>query len=169
MHPHSSGQRPSHKRLAIVARVSTSDQEEHGTSLDDQIAKGRLVAQLHDYTVDDRPYDQGGHVYSGDESGALPLAQRPILQRLLADARAHAFDAVCFTKIDRIARRLKFILEVWDALDEAGIAVLVIDPAIDTRTPIGRLIRIAGDDEPAVAFGLRAVERERDLVRPLLH
>jgi hypothetical protein len=28
-----------------------------------------------------------------------------------------------------------------DALDDAGVTVLVIDPAIDTSTPIGRLIR----------------------------
>jgi site-specific DNA recombinase len=127
--------------LAIVPRVSTEDQEEYGTSLDDQKAKGLLLGQLHDYTVDDRPYQEGGHIYSGDESGALPLAHRPIMRRLIADAQAHEFDAVCFTKIDRIARRLKYILEIWDALDEAGVTVLVIDPAIDTSTPIGRLIR----------------------------
>ena len=105
MYPHHNATRPERKRLAIVARVSTEDQEEYGTSLDDQVAKGRLLAQLHDYTLDDRPHDQGGHTYSGDESGALELAHRPIMRRLLADARAKKFDAVCFTKIDRIARR----------------------------------------------------------------
>src|SRR3954451_4957896 len=88
-----------HKRLSIVARVSTEDQEQYGTSLDDQIAKGRLLAQLHDYTVDDRPYTEGGHIYSGDESGTTPLAGRTIMRRLIADARAHKFDAVCFAKI----------------------------------------------------------------------
>src|SRR2546423_1830327 len=141
MHPHHNATRITSKRLAIVARVSTEDQEQYGTSLDDQIAKGRLIAQLHDYTVDDRPYTEGGHVYSGDESGTTPLAGRAIMRRLIADAKAHKFDAVCFTKIDRIARRLKYILEIWDALDDAGVTVLVIDPAIDTSTPIGRLIR----------------------------
>jgi site-specific DNA recombinase len=141
MYPHHNATRPERKRLAIVARVSTEDQEQYGTSLDDQVAKGRLLAQLHDYTVDDRPYEEGGHIYSGDESGTLLLAHRPILRRLIADARAKKFDAVCFTKIDRIARRLKYILQIWDALDEAGVTVLVIDPAIDTSTPIGRLIR----------------------------
>jgi site-specific DNA recombinase len=141
MHPHGNTTRQARKRLAIVPRVSTEDQEEYGTSLDDQKAKGLLLGQLHDYMVDDRPYEEGGHIYSGDESGALPLAHRPIMRRLIADAQAHKFDAVCFTKIDRIARRLKYILEIWDALDEAGVTVLVIDPAIDTSTPIGRLIR----------------------------
>ena len=66
------------KRLAVATRVSTVDQEEYGTSLDDQIAKGRLYAQLHDFSVDDRPYEQGGSIYCGDESGTLPLAHRTI-------------------------------------------------------------------------------------------
>jgi site-specific DNA recombinase len=141
MQLHSNRHGPSHKRLAIVARVSSEDQAEHGTSLDDQVAKGRLLAQLHEYTVDDRAFEEGGSIYSGDESGSLRPAQRPIVQRLIADARAKKFDAVCFTKIDRIARRLKYMLEVWDALDDAGCAVLVIDPPLDTSTPVGQLIR----------------------------
>ena len=106
MHPHGNTTRHAHKRLAIVARVSTEDQEEYGTSLDDQKAKGLLLAQLHDYTVDDRPFDKGGHIYSGDESGRLPLTQPPIMRRLLDDAKACKFDAVAFYKLDRMARRL---------------------------------------------------------------
>jgi site-specific DNA recombinase len=141
MQLHHNAPRPSRKRLAIVGRVSTEEQEEYGTSVDDQVDKGKRLAQLHEYTFEDRSYTEGGHIYKGDESGALPLAQRPIMRRLIADARAHRFEAVCFTKIDRIARRLKYILEIWDALDEAGIVVHVIEPTIDTSTHIGRLIR----------------------------
>jgi site-specific DNA recombinase len=139
MHSHTNTARHERKRLAIVGRVSTEDQEEYGTSLDDQLAKGRLLAQLHDFTV----YTQDGRddIYSGDESGTLPRIHRPIMRRLIADAKAHRFDAGCFTKINRSARRLKYILEIWDALDEAGVTVRVIDPALDTATPIGRLIR----------------------------
>jgi DNA invertase Pin-like site-specific DNA recombinase len=48
---------------------------------------------------------------------------------------------VCFTTIDRSARRLKYFLEIWDALDEAGTVVHVIEPTIDTSTHIGRHIR----------------------------
>jgi site-specific DNA recombinase len=141
MHPHHNAPRITSKRLAIVARVSTEDQEEYGTSLDDQIAKGRLYAQLHDFSVDDRPYEQGGSIYCGDESGTLPLAHRTIMRRLIADARDRKFDAVCFHKIDRVARRLKYMLEIWDMFDEAGVAVHIIDPGIDTSTAIGRAIR----------------------------
>src|SRR5205823_3863587 len=87
------------------------------------------------------PYQEGGHIYKGDESGRLPLAQRAIMRRVLDDARARKFDAVVFYKLDRMARRLKHILEIWDRLEELGITVLIVDPMIDTSTPVGRLIR----------------------------
>jgi site-specific DNA recombinase len=141
MHPHGTPNRTTSKRLAIVARVSTEDQEEYGTSLDDQVAKGQLLAQLHDYSVDDRSYTEGGHIYKGDESGRLPLTQRPIMRRLIDDAKERKFDAVAFYKLDRMARRLKYILEIWDKLEDLGITVLIIDPMIDTSTAVGRLIR----------------------------
>lgn len=122
-------------RLAIVPRVSTADQEEYGTSLDKQREKLLLLGQIHDYTV------HPDHDYSGDESGRIPLEQRPIMSRLLADARAQKFDAVAFFALDRMARRLKYMLQIWDALEEAGVTVLIVNPAIDTTTAVGRLIR----------------------------
>jgi site-specific DNA recombinase len=135
MHPHDNAARPASQRLAIVARVSTEEQERYGTSLEDQAGKGELYSQLHGMNVvDSAPYQ-------GDESGALPLRARPIMQRLLADARARKFDAVCFHKIDRIARRLKYMLEVWDALEEAGVTVHIIGPAVDSSHYMGRLLR----------------------------
>src|SRR5437764_13697727 len=136
MHPHHNAARRSPKRLSVVGRVSTLDQERYGTSLEDQARKGELLAQLHGMEVVD------SRAYQGDESGALPLSARPIMQRIIADARARRFDAVCFHKIDRIARKLKYMLDIWDALDDAGVVVYIIAPAIDTATLIGRLFRI---------------------------
>jgi site-specific DNA recombinase len=135
MHPHHNAQHASRKRLAIVARVSTSDQERYGTSLEDQARKGELLAQLDGMEVVD------SRAYQGDESGALPLEARPIMQQVIAGARTRRFDAVCFHKIDRIARRLKYILDIWDQLDDAGVTVYIIEPAIDTSDMMGRLLR----------------------------
>src|SRR5439155_27281164 len=106
-----------------------------GASLDDQTRKGRLFAQLHEYTVVE------DCIYAGDESGAVDPKHRLLLQRMLADANANKYDAIVFHKIDRIARRLKYILEIWDAFEELGVKVLIIDPGIDTSTPLGRAIR----------------------------
>jgi site-specific DNA recombinase len=123
------------KRLAIVARVSGEEQKEEGYSLDDQVDKGKALAALHGYSLDEQ------HIYSGQESGALTLAERLIISRVLADARAQRFDVVCFAKIDRMARKLKYMLELWDAFDHAGVAVHIIKESIDTATPVGRLMR----------------------------
>jgi DNA invertase Pin-like site-specific DNA recombinase len=35
----------------------------------------------------------------------------------------------------------KYRLEIWDRLEEAGATVYIIDPAIDTGTIMGRLLR----------------------------
>ena len=135
MHPYDSAARRTSKRLAVAARVSTVDQERYGTSVEDQARRGALLAELHQMELVD------SRAYQGDESGALPLKARPILQRMLADARTRKFDAIVFHKIDRIARRLKYILEIWDAFEEAGVTIYIIEPAIDTSDIMGRLLR----------------------------
>jgi site-specific DNA recombinase len=150
-----------------VARVSTLDQERYGTSLEDQARKGELLAQLHGLEMVD------SRAYQGDESGALPPAARPIIQRLLADARARRFDAVCFHKIDRIARRLKYILDIWDQLDEAGVTVYIIEPAIDTSDMMGRLLRnvlgTIAEFERDLLVSRTSGGRERDMARGALY
>ncbi|HKO24235.1 MAG TPA: recombinase family protein [Chloroflexota bacterium] len=81
---------------------------------------------------------QAGH---GLCSGPRPAHARGPSRARLDDAKARIFDAVAFYKLDRMARRLKYILEIWDRLEDLGIAVWIIDPMIDTSTPVGRLIR----------------------------
>jgi hypothetical protein len=97
--------------LAIVARVSTEDQEEYGTSLDVQLAKGQLLAQLHDFTV----YTQDGRddIYRGDESGALPLIHRPIMRRLMISRSRR-----CATR-RRITRRCRLVACLSSVADTA--------------------------------------------------
>jgi site-specific DNA recombinase len=138
MHLHSNTPfTPQHrqKRAVRVARVSTLDQEVYGTSIEDQLAKCAMYAQIHDMDV----VDDGE--YSGDESGTLPLAQRAYIQKLLADARARKFDVVIWHKIDRMARSARAILEIWAALEDLGVTVIVIEPAIDSSDQFGRLMR----------------------------
>lgn len=123
------------RRIAIAARVSTADQERDGTSLDDQVQRGRALAQMLGAEVVE------ACIYQGDESGTLPLEHRPILQGMLADARAGRFTAIVFHKIDRIARRLRYMLEIWDMFEDAGVTVYVIEPMIDSSDAFGRAIR----------------------------
>lgn len=124
---------PKTKRAAIYARVSTDDQSEYGYSLDDQEKKGRAQIIARDWTLGHEPYIDDG--ISGT------LRHRPALDRLLRDVEAGTIDVVVVTKMDRLARNLKLLLELWDAIESYGATVVVIEESIDTSTSVGRLIR----------------------------
>jgi DNA invertase Pin-like site-specific DNA recombinase len=80
-------------------------------------------------------------------------ASRPQWDRCLDHLRAG--DTLVITKLDRIGRSLANLIEVVGQLGERGIGLVVLDQAIDTTTPGGRLtFHIFG----AVA------EFERDLI-----
>ena len=144
MHPHNSAPRTtlkrqavmghvSTKRAAIYARVSTDDQAENGYSLEDQERKGQAQAIAKGWVVvEDRYVDDG---YSGT------LRHRPALDRLLTAIKAGDVDVLIVTKMDRLARSLKLLLELWDTIESYGATVVVIEESIDTSTSVGRLIR----------------------------
>jgi DNA invertase Pin-like site-specific DNA recombinase len=65
------------------------------------------------------------------------LASRPKLDQLLA--RLKRGDAVVVTRLRRIGRNHKHLLELSEWFDEHGIDFIVLEQGIDTTTPIGRL------------------------------
>jgi DNA invertase Pin-like site-specific DNA recombinase len=83
--------------------------------------------------------------------------KRPVLDRLLQDARLKKFDVVLVWKLDRFGRSLQHLIENVQTLDSAGIRFIVPSQNIDTdtRSPMGKfLMHIFG------AFA----EFERDLI-----
>lgn len=66
------------KRVAIYARVSTTEQAEEGYSIDEQIRVLREYCEREGYTIYDEYIDRG---ISGKN-----ITARPAVQRLLADA-----------------------------------------------------------------------------------
>jgi DNA invertase Pin-like site-specific DNA recombinase len=65
------------------------------------------------------------------------LASRPKLDQLLAQLQRG--DAVVITRLRRIGRNHKHLLELVEWLDHNGIDLIVLEQGIDTTTPIGRL------------------------------
>ena len=63
---------------------------------------------------------------------------RPVLTEVMASLQAGDTLVVC--KLDRWARSLKELLDMSAELQERGIALNVLDQAIDTSTPTGRLM-----------------------------
>lgn len=49
-------------------------------------------------------------------------------------------DTVCVTKLDRIARSTKHLLEIVDTLEQKGVSFKVLNIDLDTSTPTGKLM-----------------------------
>lgn len=97
------------------ARVSTSGQS--------------LEAQLEALEVCDK-------VFKEKESGAK--AERPQLSTMLDYVRDG--DTVTVTKLCRLARNTKHLLEIVEYLDQKGVSLVVLNLGIDTKSPTGRLM-----------------------------
>ncbi len=131
-------------RAALYARVSTSEQ-----TVDPQLDALREYARARGLEVIEEFVDQG-------VSGAKD--RRPALDRLLKDARRRRFDLVACVKLDRLARSVRHLTTLAAEFEALGIGLVVLDQAIDTTTPSGRLLfHVLG----AIA------EFERDLIREL--
>jgi DNA invertase Pin-like site-specific DNA recombinase len=74
--------------------------------------------------------------YSDKISGAKQ--KRPGLDQLLADAQRHKFDTVLVWAFDRMARSVRYFLEILDELNHLGIEFVSFRENIDTGGPLGR-------------------------------
>src|SRR5258705_6536230 len=129
------------RRAAIYARVSSADQ-----TPENQLQVLRAFAAARGWAVTEF-VDHG-------VSGAKE--RRPQLDALLADVRRRKFDLVLVTKLDRLARSTRHLVTLAAELEALGVDLVVLDQAIDTTTPSGRLL-----------FHVLAAiaEFERDLIR----
>ncbi len=129
-------------RVSLYARVSTTDQHPEV-----QLHALREYARARGLEVIEEFVDQG-------VSGAKD--RRPALDRLLKDAQRRQFDLVACVKLDRLARSVRHLTTLAAEFEALGIGLVVLDQAIDTTTPSGRLLfHVLG----AIA------EFERDLIR----
>ena len=124
----------------LYGRVSTTDQ-----NTDNQLVPLRAFAGARGWTVIE---------FTDVASGARE--RRPGLDELLNAVRSRKVDIVICAKLDRLARsthHLVTLAKEWEAL---GVDLIVLDQAIDTTTPTGRLL-----------FHVLAAiaEFERDLIR----
>ncbi len=128
-------------RAALYARVSTTDQ-----TPENQLQALRAFASA-------RTWSPTEFVDPG-VSGAKE--RRPALDALLTAVRARKADVVLCTKLDRLARSTRQLVTLAAELEALGVDLVVLDQAIDTTTPSGRLL-----------FHVLAAiaEFERDLIR----
>lgn len=65
------------------------------------------------------------------------LASRPELDKAMVMLRDG--DSLVITKLDRLGRSLKNLIEMSEELKARGVALVVLDQGIDTSTSIGRM------------------------------
>lgn len=63
---------------------------------------------------------------------------RPQFKRMMKYVREG--DVICVTKIDRLARNVRDLLNIKHVLEERKISLIVTDQNIDTTTPVGNLL-----------------------------
>jgi len=64
-----------------------------------------------------------------DVSGNAAIQQRPALQRLLADARKHAFGLLLVHSLERLGRSPSVLLEILAALEPSDITLRSLSPS----------------------------------------
>jgi DNA invertase Pin-like site-specific DNA recombinase len=113
------------KIAAIYARVSTTDQK-----------NDMQFTELRGY-IERMGWDRVEYAEK-----ASSVKKRPVLEKMLADARLRKFDIVVVWKIDRFARSMKQFTDNVLLLDQYGIRFVAPTQGIDTdkQSPTGRFL-----------------------------
>jgi len=113
-------------RVAIYARVSTSDQ-----STESQLLDLRRYVRERGWTLFKEFCDNG---ISGTTDS------RPALNELMNDAKKRRFDAVLVWRFDRFARSTKHLILALEEFRGLGIDFVSYQENIDTSSPLGSAI-----------------------------
>lgn len=115
--------------VGIWIRVSTEDQAK-GESPEHHEARARLYAEVKGWTPV-RVYDLSG------VSGKT-VWQHPECQAMLADIKSGRIHSLIFSKLARLARNTKELLEFAEYFQTHEADLVALDESIDTSTPAGR-------------------------------
>jgi DNA invertase Pin-like site-specific DNA recombinase len=126
-------------RVAIYARVSTTDQEP-----ENQLHELRQYVAARGWT----PAEYVDRGISGSKD------RRPALDALVRDARRRRFDVLVCWRLDRLGRNLRHLVTLIEELQALGIAFVSLGEGIDCTTPAGKL-------QLHILAALAEFERER--------
>src|SRR2546425_7058062 len=118
------------KKVGIWIRVSTEDQAK-GESPEHHLARARAYATAKGWTVKE-VYDLAG--VSGKS-----VMHHPEAKRMLSDIRKGHITGLIFSKLARLARNTKELLDFADIFRDCGADMISLQETIDTSTPSGRL------------------------------
>lgn len=121
------------KKVGGYARVSTFEQAEKGTSIDEQkrlilgecLLRGWQLVKIY-----------------CDEGASGRMTHRQGLSELQRDARMGLFQIIMFTKSDRIARSIRDLSNLWHDWTEWGLEIICVEqPEINSNGIYGKMLR----------------------------
>ncbi|MEC3594160.1 recombinase family protein [Bacillus thuringiensis] len=118
------------KRVAIYARVSTTEQAEEGYSIDEQ---ERLLSDWctnNGYIIH--------QVYADRGISGKSIKKRPALKQMLSDARNQLFDIVLVWKTNRLARNILDLLKIVEVFNQNYISFRSFTENHETETSSGK-------------------------------
>ncbi len=122
-------------RCAIYTRVSTDsglDQEFNSLDAQYDAAQAYVRSQAHaHWTLIKSRYDDGG--FSGGST------DRPALQQLLGDVKAHRVNVIVVYKVDRLTRSLADFAKLVELFDAHGVSFVSVTQQFNTTSSMGRL------------------------------
>src|SRR5476649_1140622 len=118
------------KRVGIWIRVSTEDQAQ-GDSPEHHEQRAREYAKFNDWTV--------AEVYDLAGVSGKTVMENSEAKRMLADVKRGHIAGLIFSKLARLARNTKELLEFSDYFRDHNADLISISETIDTSTPAGRL------------------------------
>jgi site-specific DNA recombinase len=118
------------KRVGVWLRVSHEDQVK-GESPETHEKRGRLYAEAKGWEV--------AEVYRLDAVSGKTVKEHPETKRMLADIKRGHIKGLIFSKLARLARNTKELLEFADMFRDCAADLISLAEAIDTSTPAGRL------------------------------
>jgi len=114
------------KRVAIYARVSTSDQ-----TCDNQLHDLRDYCRARGWT-DVREFIDTG--ISGTKE------RRPALDKLMVEVKARRIDVVVVAAFDRFGRSVRHLVEALDLFHHLGVEFISLREHVDTGSALGQAI-----------------------------
>jgi len=120
----------SRKNIGIWIRVSTDFQVD-AESPEHHEERARAYAKVKDWSV--------VTVYRLDALSGKSVLEYPETKRMLKDIKNGIITGIIFSKLARLARNTKELLEISELFRNTGADLISLAEAIDTSTPAGRL------------------------------
>ncbi|MFA5062836.1 MAG: recombinase family protein [Candidatus Omnitrophota bacterium] len=122
-------------KCAIYTRVSTSEGlEQEFTSLDNQRESAESYIQsqkAEGWVILPECYDDGGFTGANTD--------RPALQKLIEDIKAHRINCVVVYKVDRLSRSLLDFSQLLEFFDQNSVTFVSVTQHFNTQNSMGRL------------------------------